>query len=523
MHTARMRTSALWDNSVVHGLQRAAAGHPLHDTATTRKIESAALNSNPATSLMERAGIRLAQLGRAIAPHAKKVWIACGAGNNGGDGLQAAAAFQTAGFATHVHWLGDPQHCSTDSRVAWLAAQQAGVRFLDCAPPMLDAQDLAVDALLGIGANPRSASNPHTSLMQLLQRLHQCQAPVLCADLPSGLQADTGQYLPGFAFECAPHSPRHTLSLLTLKPGLFTGAGRDAAGDVWWDDLETAPFLHSAYQPCARLGGAIAQPARTHASHKGSFGDVAVIGGEGLHLRGMGMGGAAVLAATAALHHGAGRVMLALLDEGHCQLLPQQPELMLRQVDALRWDQGVVVCGCGGGQAIAAILPQVLEQTHRLVLDADALNAIAASTTLQQLLARRTPAGRQTILTPHPLEAARLLGSDTTSVQADRLHATHILAQQTLCTVVLKGSGSVITTPHRLPTINSSGNALLATAGTGDVLAGMIGAAWAQGLSAHDAACAAVWHHGQLADQWPRTRALTANALARASSWDPTA
>lgn len=500
----------------IHGLQRAAGGQPLYDTATTRLIEAAALQAAPSPSLMQRAGAALAQLGRAIAPHARQVWLACGAGNNGGDGLQAAAAFQAAGYATSAHWLGDLERCSDDTRAAWQAAQRAGVRFLDGQPPALDAQDLAVDALLGIGAAARPL-NDSDPLAQLLQWLHLCPAPMLCADLPSGLQADTGQYLPGMAFERAPRSPRHTLSFLTLKPGLFTGAGRDAAGDVWWDSLGVDLSADPSHRPCALLGGAVALRSRAHASHKGSYGDVAVIGGEGLALRGMGMGGAAVLAATAALHHGAGRVMLALLDEGACQLLPQQPELMLRQVSALQWSQGVVVCGCGGGQAVAAVLPQALEQAHRLVLDADALNAIAADSALQALLASRAHIGLHTILTPHPLEAARLLGCDTATVQADRLQAAQQLAQQTLSTVVLKGSGSIVTSPQQLPCINASGNALLATAGTGDVLAGMVGAAWAQGLPAHTAAQWAVWRHGHLADQWPAGQALTASALARCS------
>lgn len=513
VHTAAMRALTPL-TPATHGLQRAAGGQPLYDTAATRQMEAAALGTAPTPSLMQRAGHSLALLGRAIAPHARQVWLACGPGNNGGDGLQAAAAFQAAGYASSVHWLGDPEHCSADTRSALQAARQAGVRFLDSAPPTLGAQDLAVDALLGIGAGMRGAPDPNAPLVQLLQSLQQCPAPVLCVDLPSGLHADTGQYLTGFGFERAPRSPRHTLSLLTLKPGLFTGVGRDAAGQVWWDDLGASCAQHPAPPPCALLGGAITLRARSHASHKGSYGDVAVIGGEGLYLRGMGMGGAAILAATAALHHGAGRVMLALLDDGACQLLAQQPELMLRRVDALRWDQGVVVCGCGGGLAIAAVLPQVLEQAHRLVLDADALNAIAADTALQRLLARRAPIGLQTLLTPHPLEAARLLGCDTSAVQANRLHTAHTLARQMSCTVVLKGSGSIVCSPHHLPTINSSGNALLATAGTGDVLAGMAGAAWAQGLPVHDAACWAVWRHGQLADQWPSDRTLTAHALA---------
>jgi hypothetical protein len=177
-----------------------------------------------------------------------------------------------------------------------------------------------------------------------------------------------------------PPAARHTLSLLTLKPGLFTGAGRDAAGTVWWDDLGVPCHSEAA---SAWLAGPPAAAARAHASHKGSYGDVAVIGGEGLDARGLGMGGAALLAASAALLGGAGRVLVALLG-GTLDLDVRQPELMFRHVDALQLEQLTVVCGCGGGEAVRAVLPQVLAQAPRLVLDADALNAIASDAALAQ-------------------------------------------------------------------------------------------------------------------------------------------
>ena len=151
-------------------------------------------------------------------------------------------------------------------------------------------------------------------------------------------------------------------------------------------------------------------------------------------------------------------------------------------------------------------------------MDADALNSIANDSQLQQLLRARHARGRQTVLTPHPLEAARLLGSTTTEVQRDRLANAQQLAQRFHCTVVLKGSGTVIATPGIPPVINPTGNARLATAGTGDALAGMIGARLANGLPALQAACEAVWLHGRAADTWPLDQALTASALAQASS-----
>jgi hydroxyethylthiazole kinase-like uncharacterized protein yjeF len=174
-----------------------------------------------------------------------------------------------------------------------------------------------------------------------------------------------------------------------------------------------------------------------------------------------------------------------------------------------------VVCGCGGGTAVRTVLPELLRQAPRLVLDADALNAIATEASLQSLL-RQRPLDYATVLTPHPLEAARLLGTTTAQVQANRLAAGRQLSDQYGCTVVLKGSGTVTTAPGQTALINPTGNGLLATGGTGDVLAGLIGAHLASGVSAWEAAWVSVYQQGQVADQWPPDQALTASALANA-------
>ena len=178
-----------------------------------------------------------------------------------------------------------------------------------------------------------------------------------------------------------------------------------------------------------------------------------------------------------------------------------------------------LACGCGGGDAVRSVLPKVLSAARALVLDADALNAIAVDSQLQALLQARGRRGdRSTVLTPHPLEAARLLGVDTGRVQADRLATSRDLAQRFACVAVLKGSGTVIAPSQGTPLINPTGNARLATAGTGDVLAGMIAARLAGGESAVQAAGAAVYLHGQAADRWPTGAALTASALALAAN-----
>ncbi|MGB4210860.1 MAG: ADP/ATP-dependent (S)-NAD(P)H-hydrate dehydratase, partial [Zwartia sp.] len=204
---------------------------------------------------------------------------------------------------------------------------------------------------------------------------------------------------------------------------------------------------------------------------------------------------------------------------------PQCPELMFRKVDTLLQDHRLlqdagVVCGCGGGSAVVGWLPRLLSTCATLVLDADALNAIAQDALLQTLTRQRALRGWVTVITPHPLEAARLLGQNTGTVMSDRLAAAQALTEQLGAICVLKGSGSVITGPGQTPVINASGNPLLATAGTGDVLSGMVGASLAMPArmlkTAFQAVAAAVAQHGRLADDWDRERLgeLTAGRLA---------
>jgi hydroxyethylthiazole kinase-like uncharacterized protein yjeF len=472
---------------------------PLFGTQATRRLEQCAAAALAPHTLMQRAGLAVARLAMAIAPNARSVWVACGPGNNGGDGFEAALHLQQRGYAPTVTWIGDPARLPSDAQASLRRARAAGVTMAD-EPP--DAPDLVVDALLGLG----STRAPEGRMAQWLERMYHGAAPVLAVDLPSGLDADTGHHAMEFiAGRARPAgaAARFCLSLLSLKPGLFTAEGRDWAGEVWFDDLGCPPALEVPSD--AELAANPVDTPRAHASHKGSYGDVAVLGGA------PGMAGAAVLAATAALHAGAGRVFVGLLG-AEVAWDSTQPELMFRAADSLPAPGQTLVCGCGGGEAVRAVLPRALAHAGPLVLDADALNALAAEPGLQSLLAAREAA---TVMTPHPLEAARLLGSDTRRVQAGRLAAAQTLADRHGCTVVLKGSGSVVAHPGARPSINPTGNARLATAGTGDVLAGMVGAALAAGRPSREAAIAAVWHHGALSDRWPAHRPLTASALAR--------
>lgn len=476
---------------------------PLHDSAASRRREEQALAQAAPFALMAAAGLATARLALAVAPHARHITVLAGPGNNGGDALVAARHLRRLGRAVTVLHLADTTRLPADAAQALQQARQSDLHW-HRNPDDLPPGDLLIDGLLGLG----SRRAPEGALAAAITASRRSTRPVLAIDLPSGLQPDTGQHLGEHTVQA-----HWTLALLTLKPGLFTGDGRDLAGQVWLDTLGSDG--DAAGSATAWLGAATAAPpgtprARRHAQHKGSFGDLWVVGGA------PGMAGAALLAARAALTAGAGRVWLSALGPALTPL--PMAELMhappIWQASAThepsRLRHGTVVCGCGGGAAVAATLPTLLAQAGRLLLDADALNAIAADASLQAAVQAR-PAG-STVLTPHPLEAARLLGCPTAAVQADRLAAAAELARRYRAVVVLKGSGSIIAAPGGKPWINASGNAALATPGSGDVLAGWLGGTWSQQagqaprLSDEDtspaerAARHAVWLHGRAAD-----------------------
>lgn len=545
--------------------------HALHGISATRDIESQLASGLPPHTLMARAAMAAAKLAKAVAPHAQSVWVACGPGNNGGDGLLTAALLAPwlaeKGGALFVTWCGDEHRMPSDARWALNLARQAGVCFVDAPPARCD---LVIDALLGIGANARPGApvdTEPTPLQRLIATFRQVGNQLLCLDTPSDLDAETGNLLVANKPINICEEAIFTLTFLTIKPGLFTGQGRDAAGEVWFDDLTAGTADRPPHLPTAWLAAApglsmaptshgtsvesalpLRRPRLAHATHKGDFGDVWVVGGQGITHNGHAMTGAALLAARGALNAGAGRVFVVPLDNVRpITLDPVCPELMFRQVDVLASQvlpDGIWVCGCGGGQAVIPHLPALLRQATVLVLDADALNAIAADESLQHLLHDRATSQLVTVLTPHPLEAARLLQTTASLVQQDRLSAATTLATRFNCICVLKGSGTVTAAPGCVPTVNPTGNAKLSTAGTGDVLAGMLGAALARHTaelkrtprsemtsdSPHtvfsryaNVVCDVVYRHGQVADGWPTDAHLSASQLAFAAGTPPAA
>ena len=447
---------------------------PLYWVSELKELEALgdALSGNGV--LMRKAGLAVAQLALAIAPHAQRIWIPCGPGNNGGDGLEAAFCLLQMGKTPIVTMLRNSGATPADAQETCLRARHAGVIFEEQTPPDID---LCIDALFGIGTQ-RPFDQQCITWIAAINAL---DVPVLAVDIPTGLASDSGIG--------ASHLVKasHTLTLLGAKPGLFMVDGRDACGEIWLHSLE----VPESAKVCAVLNTIQSKQWRPHNSHKGSFGDVGVIGGA------RGMGGAAVLAASAALRSGAGRVYLGMLCADELFFHPIRPELMLRDIKAFEFESMSVVTGCGGGDAIQAELESIIRRSYRLVLDADALNCLANSNALEQLLTQRER--ETTVLTPHPLEAARLLGVSVKEIQNNRILAAQRMAMRFRCTVVLKGSGTVIADGVSTPYINVSGNARLATGGTGDVLAGILGANLAAGTPPFEAACLAVNHHGSTA------------------------
>jgi len=466
--------------------------NPLYTVADIRAIEQAAASRLPAGVLMQRAGQAAANAALELLPNATasaRVLVLAGPGNNGGDALEAAAHLALAGARITIVHHAPTGQTAPERDAALRRAQHSDAHFTILTAEQISSTpwSLVVDGLFGIGLQRALGGE----LGQLVAAVNSLRCPVLALDVPSGLDADTGVVVgpDGCAIRAS-----HTLTFIGNKPGLHTCDGRDYAGRVDVAGLD----IDAALLPSARLHlNDIAfftrcLRARRQNSHKGSYGNVAVLGGAA------GMSGAPILAARMALHAGAGRVY-ALFAGTPLAYDALQPELMCRSAEAYDFASATVVAGPGLGDSAHArsLLAQAIASPAPLLLDADALNMLASDALLQTALRSRDAA---TVLTPHPLEAARLLGKSVSEIQADRLAAARLLAARLHACVVLKGSGSVIAAPDGAAVINTSGNAALASAGTGDVLAGLCGSLLAQGWPQWQAALAAVWLHGSAAD-----------------------
>ncbi|MBS0192856.1 MAG: NAD(P)H-hydrate dehydratase [Proteobacteria bacterium] len=460
---------------------------PLYDNAAARAIDRAAQVALGISEyeLMQRAGRAAFRHVQLAWPQARRIGIACGSGNNGGDGYVLARLARAAGCDVRVVCLPGGAARSDAARQAsadWGAAGGETMVFDGALP----AVDLWVDSLFGIGL----ARAPEGAALALIDAINGAGVDVLALDVPSGVDADRG-HVPGAAI----HAVR-TLTFIVDKRGLHTGAALDHVGELLLDGLGVPDSVISRHSPTARLLNPDALvgwlPRRELDTNKGDFGHVLCVGGD------HGMAGAVALAAEAALRCGAGLVSVATRADHVGALLARRPELMARAVEdaadfaAASARPGVLAVGPGldDGDWGRALLALALTSGKPLVLDADALNRIAAAP-------RALP---DAVLTPHPGEAGRLLGIATAQVQADRFTAAERLAERYACAVVLKGAGSIIAASGVTPCVIDAGNPGMATGGMGDVLTGVIAALRAQGLSAFDAAACGTLLHAAAGD-----------------------
>ena len=439
------------------------------------------------SNLMEQAGLKAWQVLRARWPEVKRISVCCGGGNNGGDGWVIARHALAAGLSVQAITVVDPDRLESSARQAYEAfAQHPNAEpavLFDSTTPLTG--EVVVDALLGTGLR-----GPATGLCAIcIETIVGSLQPVLSVDVPSGLLADTGAALG----PCV--RAQVTVGFVGQKRGLFTGEAARFCGRLVFDALGADRLGAGAPAPDAALFD-VAQWDRSALkrpldAHKGECGHVCVIGGA------PGMAGAPVLSALGALHAGAGKVTVLGSADTVTAALAQSPALMARDIflndqwQATDLEADVVAIGPGlgppSGPGVAGLMKAALAFSGPVVVDADGLNALAGQT---------TPARTSSwVLTPHPGEAARLLGVDTAAVQADRFEAARALARQHRAIVVLKGWGSLIATPEGTVWVCPRGASAMATAGMGDVLTGVIASLLGQGMAAVEAAKCGVLIH----------------------------
>lgn len=476
----------------------------LYSVAQIREIEAAQFKSHPKTSLMQRAGEAVATLAiDLIAKHKlkKSVLVIAGTGNNGGDAWVAARALQIQKIKVCVWQIGVQKHSDAASKKAHEAYIAAKGNIASSTASALEF-GLIIDGMFGIGLSKAPTGDFRDAIRFANQHREKFGSKILAIDIPSGLSADTG-----VAFADTINADA-TITFLGAKPGLYTADGCDHSGKIFVDSLavdlgESNGSLLTEHD----MAELIVQ--RRNNSHKGTYGNVGIIGGAA------GMVGAAVLAARAALHMGPGKVYAGLIAADAITYDAINPEIMIRRAADVAEDKNITAfaigMGAGEGKPVKALLAEILATNKPVLIDADALAFVNIDNTnpstgaanevkMAENVRHALSLKNNIILTPHPGEAARLLKITTAEVQADRVKAALSIAKRASAIVVLKSAGTVIATPEGAYFINTTGNPGMASGGMGDALSGMIAAFLAQGLTPLDAAKLGVYLHGAAAD-----------------------
>ena len=479
-------------------VNRAILPAPLYTAEQTRVLDRTAINKFgiPGLRLMQRAGHAVFAEIVERYPQIKSLTVFCGGGNNGGDGFVVALLAIQKGFDVQLVCVGDDTFAGSlkgEAKDAWVQLQQVKTDFELYHSGMIFTGELFVDALLGTGlSGPVRGAFKHVIL-----HINAISRPVVSVDAPSGLCADSGKVL-GVAVQADV-----TVCFIGMKRGLFTSEAVDCCGLLLFDDLKIPDEVYdevpvnlfrtteSDLKECL--------PPRARRSHKGCFGHLLIVGGNA------GMGGAALLAAEAAIRSGAGLVSLATRLEHVSASLNRCPEVMVKGVSTsaellpMLEKADVIVLGPGLGQNAWSdqMLYAALAAEKPMVLDADALNLMAEKGRFVQFGERIRASW---ICTPHPGEAARLLNETIQRIEQDRFSSVERLQRFCGGAVVLKGAGSLVSAGD-VNYLCSAGNPGMAVGGMGDVLSGICGALLAQGLTPENAARIGVYIHATAADQ----------------------
>ena len=460
----------------------------LYQVKQIRELENIATlqYSISVVTLMQRAGAVVFRELKKHWPKAKNITVVCGKGNNGGDGYVVACLAKKAKLNVQILQLFPCESLTGAAKNAAIKAQKLKIKIFPFMAEKLVKSDVIIDALLGTGLT--GVVQPQFKVA--IDAINASKFPVIAVDLPSGIEADTGNVL-GAAIRAD-----LTVTFIGHKVGLHIGEAHDYTGSIICDDLELPQKIFDQVKASAQILSLTEElkslPVRARIAHKGNFGHVLIIGGD------YGMGGAVRMVAEAAARGGAGLISVATRPEHVAMINVARPEIMvhgieeLKQLDLLLQKASVIVLGPGLGTSSWSkmLFDSVLAVKKPLVVDADALNILASNCQVRD----------NWILTPHPGEAARLLSTTTQAIQSNRLDVVYKLQQKFGGVCVLKGAGTLVAALGEMARVCDAGNPGMASGGMGDILSGIIGGLLAQGLRSFDAAKLGVLVHATAGD-----------------------